>query len=185
MPADGGSRFLQFWRGNAYLVERLAAAPTASRNDSTPRWGLGWVIHRQRPRADDIRLMGCFPSFFPLRRVDIPEEPGRLYRMRPVDMTPLGTELAIKWDDGAESFVPLETLRRFCPCASCMGEKDILGNTYRPPTRPYGPNAFQLVRLSPVGAYGVQPAWADGHGTGIYSWDYLRRLAEAPAAPES
>lgn len=97
--------------------------------------------------------------------------------MQPVDLTPIGTELAIRWDDGAESFVPLETLRRFCPCASCMGEKDILGNTYRPPTRPYAANAFQLARLSPVGGYGIQPAWADGHGTGIYSWEYLRQVA--------
>lgn len=100
--------------------------------------------------------------------------------MRPVDMTPFGSELAIKWEDGSESFISLETLRRFCPCASCLGEKDIFGTTYKPPARPYGPNAFQLVRIAPVGGYGMQPAWADGHGSGIYSWEYLRRVAEAP-----
>ncbi|MCW5557956.1 MAG: DUF971 domain-containing protein [Verrucomicrobiae bacterium] len=102
--------------------------------------------------------------------------------MRPVDMTPFESELAIKWDDGSESFVALETLRRFCPCAACMGEKDVFGTTYKPPERPYAANAFHLVRLAPVGGYGIQPAWADGHGTGIYSWDYLRRIADAGKA---
>jgi DUF971 family protein len=29
-----------------------------------------------------------------------------------------------------------------------------------------------------VGGYGIQPVWADGHDSGIYSFDYLRKLAE-------
>src|SRR5579862_7948774 len=37
--------------------------------------------------------------------------------MRPADLQLIGTELAIKWADGRESFIPLETLRRACPCA--------------------------------------------------------------------
>ena len=32
--------------------------------------------------------------------------------MRPLDIQQIGNELAIKWDDGGESFIPLETLRR-------------------------------------------------------------------------
>lgn len=42
--------------------------------------------------------------------------------MQPVDMQVVGTELAVKWSDGGEDFVALETLRRFCPCAGCLGE---------------------------------------------------------------
>lgn len=98
--------------------------------------------------------------------------------MRPLDLTPFGAELAIRWDDGTESFVRLETLRRFCPCAACMGEQDIFGQTYQAPKRPYGPLAFQLAALPLVGGYGAQPQWADGHNTGIYTWDYLKRVAE-------
>lgn len=100
--------------------------------------------------------------------------------MRPMDIQVIGREMALKWDDGAEQFVALETLRRFCPCAACMGEKDIFGTTYRPPERPYGPGAFELAGLHPVGGYAVQPAWRDGHNTGIYSWEWLRRVADAP-----
>ncbi len=97
--------------------------------------------------------------------------------MRPLDVQQIGNELAIKWDDGAESFISLEGLRRGCPCADCQGEADILGNVHKNPGRPLGPLAFQLVRFSRVGGYAIQPVWADGHATGIYSFEYLKRVA--------
>jgi len=99
--------------------------------------------------------------------------------MRPLDLQPIGTELAIKWDDGAEQFISLENLRRACPCAGCKGEMDILGNIYKNPEKPYAANAFQLVKLGSVGGYAIQPIWADGHNTGIFSFEYLRRVAAA------
>ena len=98
--------------------------------------------------------------------------------MRPVDIQQIGEELAIKWADGSESFVVLEKLRRHCPCAGCRGEKDILGNVYKDPPRPLAPQAFHLRAFTSVGSYGIQPVWADGHATGIYSFDYLKRIAE-------
>ncbi len=98
--------------------------------------------------------------------------------MRPVDIQQIGEELAIKWADGSESFVVLEKLRRHCPCAGCRGEKDILGNVYKDPPRPLAPQAFHLRAITSVGSYGIQPVWADGHATGIYSFDYLKRIAE-------
>lgn len=30
-----------------------------------------------------------------------------------------------------------------------------------------------------VGRYALQFVWSDGHATGIYPWDYLRRIGEA------
>ena len=94
-----------------------------------------------------------------------------------MDLQIVGTELAIRWDDGSESFIPLLTLRRACPCASCAGERDIFGNLAKGPDRPLGPRAAELVRLAPVGSYAIQPVWADGHNTGLYSYEYLRRLS--------
>ncbi len=99
--------------------------------------------------------------------------------MRPTDIQQIGDELAIKWDDGSESFVKLETLRRYCPCAGCKGERDIMGNLYKGPEKALSPQAFQLTRISMVGGYAVQPVWGDGHSTGLYSFDYLRQAAEA------
>ena len=99
--------------------------------------------------------------------------------MRPTDLQPIGDELAIKWDDGSESFVKLEKLRRACPCAGCRGEMDIMGNLYKNPDKPLTPGAFQLLRMASVGGYAVQPVWGDGHSTGLFAFDYLRRVADS------
>ena len=99
--------------------------------------------------------------------------------MRPLDIQPIGSELAVKWADGRESFIPLETLRRCCPCAGCKGETDIMGNVYKNPAQPLTPRAFELTRIVTVGGYAIQPVWADGHATGIYSFEYLQRVAAA------
>jgi DUF971 family protein len=102
--------------------------------------------------------------------------------MRPLDIQPIGNDLAIKWDNGSESFIPLETLRRYCPCAGCKGETDIMGNVYKKPETVLSPKAFELIRFSVVGGYAIQPVWADGHATGIYSFDYLKRVATENSA---
>jgi len=96
--------------------------------------------------------------------------------MRLLNIQPIGSELAIKWDDGSENFIALGKLRRCCPCANCQGEVDILGRVYKSPEQSLTPKAFELVRIVGVGNYAVQPVWADGHATGIYSFDYLRRI---------
>ena len=101
--------------------------------------------------------------------------------MRPADLQQIGDELAIKWDDGSESFVKFETLRRACPCAGCMGETDVMGNLHIGPAKVLLPASFQLKRLAPVGGYALQPFWADGHSSGLFSFDYLKRVADAQA----
>lgn len=100
--------------------------------------------------------------------------------MQPLDVQPIGDELAIKWADGTEIFLPLEQLRRACPCAACAGELDVYGRVQRPPPPVLTSASFQLVQLRRVGTYAVQPVWGDGHATGIYSFEYLRRLAAPP-----
>jgi DUF971 family protein len=99
--------------------------------------------------------------------------------MRPLDIQQIGHDLAIRWEDGSESFIGLEQLRRACPCAGCKGEMDVMGNVYKGPERPLGPEAFRMSKLQWVGGYAIQPVWADGHSTGLYSFDYLRRVAES------
>ena len=99
--------------------------------------------------------------------------------MRPAEIQQVGDQLAIKWDDGTESFIALELMRRRCPCASCHGETDILGNVYKGPERALSGTSFNLVRLNYVGGYAVSPVWGDGHSTGIYSFEYLKRLADS------
>lgn len=99
-------------------------------------------------------------------------------RLAPKNIELIGTELALAWNDGTESYFALEFLRRACPCASCGGEPDVLGNVSRPKVS-YAPSSFELKRWALVGGYAIQPEWNDGHGTGIYSYQYLRRLSGA------
>ena len=99
-------------------------------------------------------------------------------RLEPTNIQQIGGELAIVWNDATESFVKLEPLRRACPCAACGGEPDVLGNTLRPHLT-YTDKSFQLIGFDLVGGYALQPRWADGHSTGIYTFTYLRRLGQA------
>lgn len=102
--------------------------------------------------------------------------PSRLF---PQTIQPIGDELAIAWSDGTESFVKFEALRRACPCAACGGEPDILGNIERPDVN-YTPASFELTGVAQVGGYALQPSWADGHATGLYSFPYLKKIAGTP-----
>jgi DUF971 family protein len=97
--------------------------------------------------------------------------------LEPTNIQQIGNELAIRWDDGTESYIELQFLRRTCPCAACGGEPDVLGNIMRPEVS-YSEKSFDLVGFEVVGGYALQPRWRDGHSTGIYSFQYLRRLAQ-------
>jgi len=90
-------------------------------------------------------------------------------------VAPFGNELALSWSDGLEQFLPLETLRRACPCAVCNGEPDVLGRG-EAPARNYKPGSFELKGYEFVGGYGLSLQWADGHATGIYPYSLLRSL---------
>lgn len=100
--------------------------------------------------------------------------------MRAEEVQVIGTELAVRWDDGTDDFIPLQNLRRACPCAGCKGEMDVMGNVYKVPERPLGEGAFRISRLGLAGGYAVQPVWGDGHSSGLFSWDYLKSIAKNP-----
>lgn len=97
-------------------------------------------------------------------------------RIEPANIQQIGNELAVQWNDGGESYFDLERLRRACPCAACGGEPDVLGNIARAPVS-YNGDSFRLTNFQTVGGYALQLRWADGHDTGLYSFQYLRRLS--------
>jgi DUF971 family protein len=96
----------------------------------------------------------------------------------PKDVMVVGQELAIVWEDGREDYIPLEKLRRSCPCAMCKGETDLFGNVYKGKERHYTASSFRPAGHRRVGGYALQIDWGDGHNDGIYSWETLRKLAE-------
>lgn len=86
------------------------------------------------------------------------------------------TELTFTWADAPPCTLTLKQLRDDCPCAGCKGEV-ILGKVYKPTLLPtFTPGMYELRAIEPVGSYGIQVTWKDGHHTGIYSWDYLHIL---------
>lgn len=92
-----------------------------------------------------------------------------------------GTGLEIDWQDGHKSAWNFAWLRDAGPCATCIDERKAQGRKagqpkpksatllpmYTPPPKPASAHG--------VGRYALQFNWADGHASGIYSWDYLRR----------
>lgn len=84
--------------------------------------------------------------------------------------------LAFTWPDSSVSIVPLKLLRDECPCAGCKGET-ILGKHFAPIALPtFTPGMYEVEKIEPVGKYGLQFYWKDGHNTGIYAWEYLHLL---------
>lgn len=80
-----------------------------------------------------------------------------------------------KWND-LESTIKLEDLRKDCPCAECTGEKigDVIYS--RPKPVKFEPGVFELVDLKPIGNYAVAAKWGNGHDTGIYTWEKLKKI---------
>ncbi len=87
-------------------------------------------------------------------------------------------EVFVKWDDGKEFTVPMRYLRDRCPCASCAGES-VLWREYKPPPlHVLMPGKYNLKSAEVVGDYALALTWVDGHNTGIYAFDHLRRICE-------
>jgi DUF971 family protein len=95
--------------------------------------------------------------------------------MKPLKLKVLNKkDLFIKWDDEAESKIPLKKLREFCPCALCINARDKQSKMYIPI---FNENQILIASLSVVGSYAININWKDGHNTGIYDYPFLRRLA--------
>ena len=81
-------------------------------------------------------------------------------------------ELAIRWSDGTETVLDVRELRLACGCAKCVDEWS--GAERLDPASV--PQDVHPLRVAPVGRYGIQIAWSDGHETGIYPFRRLREL---------
>jgi DUF971 family protein len=88
-------------------------------------------------------------------------------------------ELRIDWADGHQSVFGFSSLRWLCPCAFCRGEAGQPGWLDSNPT--LNDEQVTLSDISLVGHYAVQPVWADGHSSGFYSFEHLRRNCPCPA----
>jgi DUF971 family protein len=88
--------------------------------------------------------------------------------------------IKIDWKDNHRSEYSLAYLRDECPCASCTGAHgtEPQKSTYSSPPSPfqmYKPT-LKMLKVDPVGHYAIHIDWSDGHSTGIYSFDHLRKI---------
>ncbi len=83
-------------------------------------------------------------------------------------------ELGFDFDDGSRAVFRLRNLRLACPCALCVdensGERLLDPNTV--------PEDISIETIQSVGRYAVGILWSDGHRTGIYPYDLLKRLSK-------
>ena len=88
----------------------------------------------------------------------------------------VGETLALAWPDGEESYLEAPFLRERSPSAEQQGETDLFGSVSGGISG--GDYSSVLIRrFEIVGNYALRIQFSDGHSTGIYSWDYLRRIA--------
>ena len=93
-----------------------------------------------------------------------------------------GTGVEIDWKDGHKSSWNFRWLRNACPCATCHEEREKSGRAPGEP-KPKPPSLLTMyeapprpLEVTPVGNYAIRFKWNDGHESGIYSWEYLRRV---------
>lgn len=80
--------------------------------------------------------------------------------------------MEISFSDGSQFELSYELLRVYSPSAEVRGHgpgQEVLQA---------GKRDVEISSLEPSGSYAVQPAFSDGHSTGIYSWDYLYWLGK-------
>jgi len=104
-------------------------------------------------------------------------------------------KLEITWQDGQHSVYTLSYLRSMCPCAQCKlvregrDPHDISPAAAAPRKKPkltilpgnYA-KPLEVVDVQLVGNYALRIDWSDDHGSGIYSFEYLRSISPPAAA---
>lgn len=82
------------------------------------------------------------------------------------------TTLIISWDDGRADELAAEYLRVESPSAEVQGHRPDEKQTVS------GKRDVTIRDVEAVGSYAVRLIFSDGHSTGIYTWPYLRKLAD-------
>jgi len=85
-------------------------------------------------------------------------------------------QLTIEWEDGVVSSLPIAYLRGWCPCAACQGHGTVVEFHEAEP-------GLGIELMTEAGAYALHLRFSDGHDSGIYTWEWLRRIAPESDPP--
>ncbi len=81
--------------------------------------------------------------------------------------------LGISWTDKNETHFDIVKLRQLCPCAVCVDE---MSGTRKSSPSPSS-ETVRPTLIKSVGRYALTIQFNDGHNTGIYTYEYLKRLS--------
>ncbi len=95
--------------------------------------------------------------------------------LNPARIEIVGDSLAIKWENGKESFWDATYLRLHSPSAENKGETDIFGNVSGG-NKQTKQTKVSILNFLHIGNYAIRIIFSDGHSTGIFSWKYLREI---------
>lgn len=84
--------------------------------------------------------------------------------------------LELDFDDQTNFSLPAELLRVESPSAEVQGHSPDQKQTVA------GKREVGIVAVEPIGHYAVRIRFTDGHDTGIYSWELLRKMGQEQAA---
>jgi DUF971 family protein len=83
-----------------------------------------------------------------------------------------GAALEVSWPGGRTERLEADLLWRECPSAA--------GKRRRMDGRNVPAPGIAITKLQPIGGYGVNIGFSDGHDRGIYTWAFLADLAARP-----
>lgn len=92
---------------------------------------------------------------------------------------PESRRLRLTWSDGHTAEFEYDYVRGYCPCAACQGHGTSDVRFQRPPA------PVEPLEIRPVGNYAISIHWSDRHATGIYRFDFLRRICPCPACRDA
>ncbi len=92
----------------------------------------------------------------------------------------LDSGILIQWPGEDPALLPARALRLGCQCASCKDE--MTGIPILDPATV--PHDITPLSVHLVGSYAIQVEWSDGHGSGIYPYELLRKITKRHSATD-
>lgn len=89
--------------------------------------------------------------------------------------------LEIIWNAEETDRIALRTVRQSCPCAACVdefsGAKILDADSV--------PVDIHPLEVALAGNYALKVRWSDSHDSGLFTWDFLRSIADGDHADQT
>jgi DUF971 family protein len=94
--------------------------------------------------------------------------------MQPAKIEIKNDILIISWSNREESEIELREIRKNCPCAYCSQYRQ---NHQDSLLQVFLEDQIKIKEIKTIGNYALGIEWQDGHHTGIFEFNKLKKLA--------